>query len=183
MAVPATKRWTLEEVHRLPNDGNKHELVHGELFVTPPPSNVHETVLARLIRVLVPYVDANSLGLVYPGTPAVRRGGSETLPDLIVRAEAPQVLNDWENAPTPLLVVEILSDSTRRRDLGPKRGYYMDDVKVAEYWAVDPAQRTVTVVQQGRADRVVDAVLAWHPAGAAAPLEILLEALFRHPGR
>ena len=32
-----TKVWTLEEVHSLPDDGNKYELVRGELFVTPPP--------------------------------------------------------------------------------------------------------------------------------------------------
>jgi Uma2 family endonuclease len=178
MAVPATKRWTLEEVHRLPDDGNKYELVHGELFVTPPPTNVHETIHARLMRLLVPYVDANRLGLVYAGTPAVRRGDNEALPDLIVRAEAPGVYNDWENAPTPILVVEILSDSTRRRDLGAKRRYYMNDVKVAEYWAVDPQQRTVTVARQGRPDRVVDQVLAWHPAGASTPLEMRLEDVF-----
>jgi Uma2 family endonuclease len=34
-----TKRWTLAEVHRLPDDGNKYELVRGELFVTPPPTD------------------------------------------------------------------------------------------------------------------------------------------------
>ena len=178
MAMPATKPWTLEEVHRLPDDGNKYELVHGELFVTPPPNNVHETVLARLIRVLVPYVDAHHLGLVYPGTPAVRLQGSEVLPDLIVRAEAPEVYNDWENAPTPLLVVEVLSDSTRRRDLNQKRRFYMDDVRVAEYWVIDPERRTVTIVQPGRADRIADTVLRWHPDGAVTPMEIGNEELF-----
>lgn len=36
MAVSlATKRWTLRELHSLPDDGNKYELVNGELFVTP----------------------------------------------------------------------------------------------------------------------------------------------------
>ena len=44
----ATKRWTLEELHSLPDDGNKYELVRGELFVTPPPTVDHETILARL---------------------------------------------------------------------------------------------------------------------------------------
>src|SRR4051812_45596473 len=59
------KRWTLEELHSLPDDGNKYELIHGELFVTPAPSNDHETVLARLSELLFPYVRANKLGLVY----------------------------------------------------------------------------------------------------------------------
>ncbi|MDB4875265.1 MAG: hypothetical protein JWM41_1711 [Gemmatimonadetes bacterium] len=40
-----TKRWTLEELHSLPDDGNKYELVDGELFVTPAPTPRHETIL------------------------------------------------------------------------------------------------------------------------------------------
>ena len=59
------KRWTLEELHRLPDDGNKYELVRGDLFVTPPPNDGHETILARLTAVLTPYVLAQQLGLIY----------------------------------------------------------------------------------------------------------------------
>jgi hypothetical protein len=55
------KRWTLEELHRLPDDGNKYELVRGDLFVTPPPNDGHETILARLTDVLTPYVRAQRL--------------------------------------------------------------------------------------------------------------------------
>ncbi len=40
-------QWTLAELHRLPDDGNKYELVRGELFVTPAPTPLHVNVLAR----------------------------------------------------------------------------------------------------------------------------------------
>src|SRR3569623_1454169 len=63
--VATVKRWTLEEVHSLPEDGNKYELVRGELIVTPPPNEDHETIAARLSRVLDPYVEAQGLGFVY----------------------------------------------------------------------------------------------------------------------
>jgi len=43
-----TKRWTLDELHSLPDDGNKYELVRGELFVTPAPTGQHESILAAL---------------------------------------------------------------------------------------------------------------------------------------
>ena len=179
MAVVATtiKKWTLAELHSLPDDGNRYELVHGELFVTPPPNNVHETVLARLVRILVPYVGEHGLGLVYPGTPAVRLDQNEVLPDLIVRAEAPRVLNDWENAPTPILVVEVASDSTRRRDLDQKRRFYMVDVRVPEYWAVDPELRRARVMRTGHADVVVADRITWRPAGAPVPLVVELSSL------
>ena len=66
MAVSVVlKRWTLEELHSLPDDGNKYELVHGELFVTPPPSAPHQDIIARLARVLDRYVDEQRLGWVY----------------------------------------------------------------------------------------------------------------------
>jgi len=42
------KRWTLQELHSLPDDGNRYELIDGELFVTPPPTDAHETIAARL---------------------------------------------------------------------------------------------------------------------------------------
>jgi hypothetical protein len=50
MAIPVptkTKVWTLEELHSLPDDGNKYELMHGELFVTPPPTVSHEDSVPR----------------------------------------------------------------------------------------------------------------------------------------
>lgn len=86
--------------------------------------------------------------------------------------------NDWENAPTPILVIEVLSESTRRRDLDQKRRFYSDEVRAPEYWAVDPVGRTVRVVRPGFADRLEDHLLVWQPAGAATPLEIEVQALF-----
>ena len=65
-----TKQWTLEEVHSLPDDGNKYELVRGELFVTPPPTDPHETIAARLSALLTPYVEREKLGYVYPREPS-----------------------------------------------------------------------------------------------------------------
>src|SRR5262245_17507219 len=59
-----TSRWTLAAMHRLPDDGKKYELLHGELLVTPAPSPGHEGVAATLTELLVPYVKAHGLGQV-----------------------------------------------------------------------------------------------------------------------
>jgi hypothetical protein len=40
--APATDRWTVEQVDQLPEDANRHEVIHGRLFVTPAPSFVHQ---------------------------------------------------------------------------------------------------------------------------------------------
>ncbi len=39
MVMPTpTARWTVEMVRALPDDGNRYEVIDGELFVTPAPS-------------------------------------------------------------------------------------------------------------------------------------------------
>src|SRR5262249_41133212 len=79
-----TKRWTLAEVHSLPDDGNKYELIDGELFVTPAPAPIHERILERLTFVLDPYVRANGLGAVYHPRSVVQFRRSEAEPDLMI---------------------------------------------------------------------------------------------------
>lgn len=179
MAVATTaKRWTLDELHGLPDDGNKYELVDGELFVTPAPSNTHETIIARLLAWLVPYVSRHALGNVHTARAVVRRAGSEVEPDLYVRREAPGVRNDWENAPTPLLVAEVLSPFTRRRDLDQKRRFYLETVGIQEYWVVDPDARSIRVMRSGHAELVADETLEWQPPGCSEALEMDVATLF-----
>jgi Uma2 family endonuclease len=172
-----TKRWTLEEVHSLPDDGNKYELVRGELFVTPPPSENHETILARLHAILAPFVARYGLGMVYRPRAVVRFEGSEVEPDLMVRAERHDAGRDWDDAPVPILVVEVLSGSTRRRDNAQKRELYLD-AGVEEYWIADPDRASVRVVRRGVEDVVTSTELSWLPSGASAELVIRVSALF-----
>ena len=169
--------WTLEELHRLPDDGNKYELVRGELFVTPAPSPAHERLAVVLSDILWDYVRRHGLGRVFHPRAVVRFQGSEVEPDIMVRAwtERP---TDWNEAPVPLLVVEILSDVTRRRDPGPKREFYRD-AGVPCYWIVDGDSRSIRAIRFGAEDTIAADVLTWHPDGAAEPLVVDIPALFR----
>jgi Uma2 family endonuclease len=167
------KRWTLQELHSLPDDGNRYELIDGELFVTPPPTDAHETIAARLSRILDPYVAEHKLGLVFRPRAVLRFRGSQAEPDLMVRQEHPRRSGkdtDWDRAPTPILVVEIASSYTRRRDREQKRDYYRA-ARVAEYWIVDQDSETVAILRAGSADQVIANRMRWHPTGAMAPLE------------
>lgn len=170
--------WTLEEVHRLPEDGNRYELVRGELFVTPAPSPAHESLAVVLRMILEPYVRAQHLGIVWGPRAVVRINGSEVEPDLMVRPTTHPRPIPWEAAAVPILVVEILSRTTQRRDHAQKREFYLEN-GVAEYWIVDGNSRSIHVVQPGRRDTVTDATLVWQPERATEPLVIDLVAYFR----
>ena len=180
MAAPMstkTKVWTLEELHSLPDDGNKYELVHGELFVTPPPSVDHEEVESRLTGILVPFVAANGLGRVYHPRAVLQFRGSQAEPDLMVRPPHPNPSAGWEAWPVPHLVVEILSPSTRRRDREQKKAFYLE-AGVAEYWIVDPERRNVTVVRPGEDSSVESERVDWRPRGTEAVLTVSFDEIF-----
>lgn len=176
MSMPA-KAWTLEELHRLPDDGNKYELIRGELFVTPPPSVDHEEILARLHATLAAYVEKHGVGRVYRPRAVIRFEGSEAEPDLMVRPLSPGIHgNAWDKLPPPLLVVEVLSPTTRRRDLVNKREYYLD-AGAGEYWVIDSEQREIRVIRRGEQDVIVRESLVWRVV-PAKPLVLDLAALF-----
>lgn len=171
------KRWTLDELHALPEDGNKYEIIRGELFVTPAPTPTHETVLARLTHILVPYVERERLGLVYRPRAVLQFEDSKVEPDLMVREEHTGDSSTWASAPIPSLIVEVFSPSTKRRDERQKRDLYMD-AGVGEYWMVDPERRAFIVITHGRENRVVVGEMSWHPEGAKAPLAFSVARVF-----
>ena len=178
MPMATTRKvWTLEEVHSLPDDGNKYELVRGELFVTPPPTDEHETILARLTRLLDAFVAAHGLGFVYHPRAVIRFEGSEVEPDLMVRKPQSRPDASWDSAPVPTLVVEVISGSTRRRDHEQKKSLYME-AGVGEYWIVDPSRGTITVVRRGEADRVERERVSWMPLGVSSALIVQLPDVF-----
>ncbi len=172
-----TKRWTLDELHSLPDDGNKYEVIRGELFVTPAPTGQHESILATLSAKLTPYVVANGLGLVYHPHAVLRFEDSEAEPDLMVRRPWGHANTDWATAPLASLVVEVLSPSTRNRDRKQKRTFY-GDARVPEYWIVDPETKTVTVIARNELDQTVRELLVWYPTDVEQPLEIRLADIF-----
>lgn len=171
-----TKPWTLAELQRLPDDGNKYELVYGELFVTPAPSPSHEEVISILVRLLNPYVERWKIGRVYTARAIVRALESEVEPDIMVRPVAP-LSEDWAKIPVPVFVIEIASSSTRRRDREQKRRFYLD-IGVADYWIVERQSRSIQVVRPNAADRIEYNNAVWQPAQATQPLIVDVRALF-----
>lgn len=181
MAMPApvsTTEWTLEKLHALPDDGNRYELVDGELLVSPAPRPPHQRVISRFHLLMGPWALQHGLE-VFLAPSAVRSGERRELqPDLFV---LPFVNGRPDEEPTDLtrviLAIEVLSPSTARHDRITKRRVYLEE-GVAEYWIVDPEGRTVGRWRLGEErPEIVDTALTWTPPAAPA-LEIDLVAMF-----
>ena len=171
--------YTLEMWQRLPSDGNRYELVDGELVVTPSPARVHQLLVYRLVARLGAYVDAHALGQVWPGPIDVFVGTHTVLePDVAVElGPSARRLASWHELEGPALVVEVVSPGSARHDRGRKREVYL--ARGCEYWIVDPERRVIECWAPG-ADRPVihSSILEWRPAPAVAALTLDVTALF-----
>jgi len=181
MAMPATiHRWTKELVQSLPNDGNRYELVAGELLVTPAPAPWHEIVQSRLVVALVDYV--RPLGLI--DTLFYLPADISWTPDDVVQPDifvvAPEDLSlDWKTYKHLRLVIEVLSPSSRRGDRVVKRKLYLQH-GVETYWVVDPDRHVVDVWRPGDAEaQIVADTLTWRVTPEAPELHVPLDGIFR----
>jgi Uma2 family endonuclease len=112
------------------------------------------------------------------GPAAVPFGPNELQPDVMV-IPGPRRPGSWKDGPAPILVVEVLSRSTRRRDFGIKLAAYLDRVRVQTVWIVDHHEREVHVCERGMLPRAERETITWHAPGAPEPLRIDLPAFFR----
>ena len=169
MAMPhSARRFTADDLADLPDDGNRYEVLDGALLVTPAPSRAHQLVQVRLILALGPY--ATSLGLDIMAAPTAVRSSpvTELQPDVLVlpRRYAGRADAAWERMSALVLVIEILSPSSRTIDRDRKRVAYLAN-GVAEYWIVDADKRTVEVWRPGSTHgTLVTGVLHWQPMQA-----------------
>ena len=126
-----------------PDDGHRYELIDGTLVVTPAPIVRHQLVVHRLDHLLT--AAAPPRVQVLPGPVDIKVSEATALqPDLVVFRDL-DVSAKVVAAP-PLLVVEVLSPSTRRFDLLTKRSVY-EDFRVVSYWIVDPDTPSLTVLE------------------------------------
>lgn len=171
-------RWTRADLVSLPDDGNRYEVLAGKLFVTPLPSPRHQIIADRLMDALKPYLRDHRLGTAF-GPGAVTFGDSELQPDVVVFDVMPDRAPErWDQLSHPRLVVEVLSATTRRRDLQDKRAAYQQ-LGIPEYWALDRVERCALCWTPGRMEPLVErTALRWQPLPDLDPLVIDLATVF-----
>ena len=138
------KRMTASEFLALPETTLPHELLNGEVTMSPAPTLEHQRLLLRLAK-LVEHIVPN--GEVFITPVDVYLDESNVLqPDLVWVAEgsaAKSVDNKYLKG-APDLVVEIFSPGTVRRDKKDKFRLY-EKFGVREYWMLDPDEKWLEI--------------------------------------
>jgi len=113
-----TAKFTYDEYLLFPNDGKRYELIEGDRFVTPAPRTKHQRILTTLVTFLNLYVQKTHLGEIFCApTDVVLSDIDVVQPDLLFVSQArASIITEKNIQDAPDLVVEIVSDSTRRPD-------------------------------------------------------------------
>ncbi len=180
MGMAAPTYFTAEMVRALPDDGQRYEVVHGELLVTPAPRLWHQEIVWRLAVALRAYLEREPVGHAL-ASPADISFSPDVLvqPDVfVVPLDQARTLR-WSEIRRLLLVAEVLSPSSLRADRFTKRRWYQE-AGVPLYWVVDADAHAVEVwTPDVRFPTVERERLVWEPAGARQPFVLELAELFK----
>ena len=154
--APGAVALSYQDLQSFPDDGYRRELVHGQLLVTPSPVGRHQRALHRLGLLLGVACPPN---LEVLPAPYDWKLAIDTVfqPDLmVIRAEDFDPDGPLDGA-TPLLVVEVVSPSSRATDITLQR-YEYERAGVPAYWIMDPDAASLAVLRL-EAGRYLEAAL------------------------
>ncbi|OFX31671.1 MAG: hypothetical protein A2Z07_05025 [Armatimonadetes bacterium RBG_16_67_12] len=147
---------TYQDYLKMPDDRTRKEILGGDLYVTPAPTPAHQRVVVRLASLLSTHVEHHGPGEVFVSPIDVVLSQTDVVqPDIVFVVGAnTHIIGEAAVQGPPDLVIEVLSPSTVKLDRGRKMGLYARS-GVAEYWIVDPDNRSVEVYRlEGSAYRL-----------------------------
>ena len=144
MTIRARVRFKADDIWDAPEDGNVYEVIDGDLYMTPAPAWIHQRVVGRLYSIVSQHVFANRLGeIVAAPTGVVLDDENGLQPDILfISNERRGIISERGVEGAPDLVVEVLSPSTKARDLGIKLRRYAAS-GVPHYWTIEPVTRVL----------------------------------------
>jgi Uma2 family endonuclease len=181
MGSQPKRKLDYDDYAAAPDDGQRYEIIRGELYVTPAPGPLHQRLLGRLFQQLAAYYHEGGRGEVFLAPVDLILTPHDILqPDIVVVTSTADITKRGIERP-PLLVVEILSPSSARQDRGVKFERYAQ-LGVPHYWILHAEARRIEcfrlngnvyeVLVQARGNEILR-------HGAWGGLEVELEPLWR----
>lgn len=139
-------KLTYEDYLLFPDDGRRHELIDGKHFMTPAPNTKHQRISRNLITTFTVFLRTHPLGEAFHAPYDIVFSEFDVCePDVLFVSRARvAVITEQNIQGAPDLIVEILSERTRKHDEITKRKLY-ERYGVQEYWIVDPVLETIKV--------------------------------------
>jgi Uma2 family endonuclease len=146
-----SSQLTYEDYLLFPDDGKRHEVIDGDHYVTPAPKTKHQRISANLTVALGSFVKPRGMGLILAAPSDVILSDENVVqPDLLfVSTACAGIVTEDNIRGASDLVVEIISETTRKKDEVTKRKLY-ERFGVQEYWVVDPELETVKIFRRAQ---------------------------------
>ncbi len=143
---PRQGEWTYDDYTKLPDDGNRYEILNGVLLLMPSPKDPHQNAVGEIFSHLRTYIKLVGLGKVRMAPLDVKLGPKNVFqPDvLVVLNEHLERLTEDGVMGAPDLTVEVLSPSTALEDRVDKHREYAL-AGVPEYWIVSTERHLVEI--------------------------------------
>lgn len=146
MPLVSEKQYTIADIYQLP-DGQRAELINGQMYLMAPPNRVHQELVGELYRVISNYIySKNGSCKPYIAPFAVFLNSDDknyVEPDISVICDKNK-LDDRGCNGAPDWIVEIVSPGSQRMDYMIKLFKYRT-AGVREYWIVDKAKNRITI--------------------------------------
>lgn len=161
MSKQVSLLWNAEDLKLLPDDGNRYEVIGGNLFVSRAPSLSHQEVIGNLLAEIKFYLKTNPVGKVWITPDLTFSNIDSVIPDLaFARNEKLFSIASGEHLKgSPDLAVEVLSPGTEniRRDRVAKLKLY-SSYAISEYWIADPKKKTLEIYRLNSTNRALELV-------------------------
>lgn len=146
MPLPRERIFTLEDIYALP-DGERAELIDGQIYYMVPPSRKHQLISGELFTIIMNYIkskDGSCEPYIAPFAVFLNEDDSNYVePDISVICDRSK-LTDQGCSGAPDWIIEVVSPGSRRMDYYTKLFKYRT-AGVREYWIVDPDKSRILV--------------------------------------
>ncbi len=150
--MASTMRWTSTDLETMPDDGNRYEIIDGELYVSKQPSWHHQQTCFRIATELEIWNRMSGVGQINLAPGLIFAEDDEVAPDVVWLSNerlARILANDGKLHAAPELVIEVISPgrANERRDREAKLKLYSRR-GVLEYWIIDWLRRQIEVYRR-----------------------------------
>jgi Uma2 family endonuclease len=148
MSSSAEPFLTVNDLDLMPDDGNRYELIEGELYVSKAPGLAHQWTSGEILYSIRSFLGRNPIGRVTVTPGVIFSNVNAVIPDIVFMSfdTLDATVKEDRIHGAPDLAIEVLSpgsDNARRDRVAKRYAYAKFGVK--EYWIVDPVARTIEI--------------------------------------